>query len=159
MQRQLVSRDEIVRLVNERTRQPLYGGACRLAGVFRLPKPNRDGCNWLEGRYQGIYTEGFRAAVREIKARYNLQDEGTREGGEPAPAVGLGAFAPLVRVQTGPSGAGRSETLPLDMGDRRRLLTANGLPRLLSAMAREGRRLWLLKSPRRRERVSLTVVS
>ena len=75
MQRQVVSRDEIVRLVNERTRQPLYGGARTLGGVFRLPKPNRDGCNWLEGGYQGIYTEGFRDAVREIKAKYNLGEE------------------------------------------------------------------------------------
>jgi hypothetical protein len=75
MQRQLVSRDEIVRLVNERTRQPLYGGACILGGVFRLPKPNRYGCNWLEGGYRGIYTEGFRNAVREVKATYNLRDD------------------------------------------------------------------------------------
>ncbi len=75
MQRQLVSRNEIVRLVNERVRQPLYGGACTLGGVFRLPKPNRDGCNWLEGRMDGIYTAGFRNAVREIKAKYNLEDE------------------------------------------------------------------------------------
>ena len=75
MQRQLVSRSELVRLVNERIRQPLYGGACELRGVFRLPKPNRDGCNWLEGGIRGIYTEGFRNAVREIKTKYNLQDE------------------------------------------------------------------------------------
>ena len=75
MQRQVASRDEIVRLVNERVRQPLYGGACTLGGVFRLPKPNRDGCNWLEGSLKGIYTEGFRNAVREIKAKYNLRDE------------------------------------------------------------------------------------
>jgi hypothetical protein len=75
MERQLVSSDEIVRMVNERTRQPLYGGACTLGGVFRLPKPNRDGCNWLEARLDGIYTEGFLNALREIKARYNLQDE------------------------------------------------------------------------------------
>ena len=74
MERQVVSREEIVRLVNERTRQPLYGGACTL-GVFRLPKPNRDGCNWLEGGYQGIHTEGFRDAVREIKAKYNVGNE------------------------------------------------------------------------------------
>ena len=75
MQRQLVSRHEIVRLINERIRQPLHGGACTLRVVFWLPKPNRDGCNWLEGRINGIYTEGFRQAVREIRAKYNLEDE------------------------------------------------------------------------------------
>jgi len=66
MQRQLVSRDEIMRLVNERIRQPLYGGASTLGG---------DGCNWQECGFNGIYTEGFRHAVIEIRAKYNIQDE------------------------------------------------------------------------------------
>ena len=74
MERRLVSRDEIVRLVNERIRQPIYGGACTLVRVLRL-EPDRDGCNWQEAGIQGIYTEGFRHAVREIRTKYNLQDE------------------------------------------------------------------------------------
>jgi hypothetical protein len=75
MHRQLVSRDEIVRLVNERVRQPLYGGASTLRGVFRLWEPDRDGCNWQECGLKGIYTEGFRQALRETRAKYNLKDE------------------------------------------------------------------------------------
>jgi hypothetical protein len=75
MQRQLVTRDEIVRLINERIGQPLYGGTCTLRVVFWRPKPNRDGCNWLEGRINGNYTEEVRQAVIEIRAMYNLEDE------------------------------------------------------------------------------------
>jgi hypothetical protein len=74
MERRLVSRSELVRLVNERIRH-LSNGACTLSGVLRLPEPDRDGCNWMEGRIGGIYTEGFRDAVREIRAKYNLQDD------------------------------------------------------------------------------------
>ena len=75
MQRQLVSKDEIVRLVNERVRQLANGGACTLGGVLRLPKPDGDGCNWKEVSIKGIYSEGFRQALREIRAKYNLEDE------------------------------------------------------------------------------------
>jgi hypothetical protein len=75
MGRKLVSRSELVRLVNERIRQIPDGGNCTLDGVLRLPMPDRDGCNWQEGRIKGIYTDGFRDAVRQIKAAYNLQDD------------------------------------------------------------------------------------
>lgn len=74
MERRFVSRSELVRLVNERIRQ-FPNGSCTLSGVLRLPMADRDGCNWLEGRISGIYTEEFRDAVREIRSRYNLQDD------------------------------------------------------------------------------------
>ena len=50
-------------------------GACTLGGVLRLPKPDGDGCNWQRGGLIGIYSEGFRQAVGEILAKYNLEDE------------------------------------------------------------------------------------
>jgi hypothetical protein len=74
MQRQLVSRDELVKLVNKRVRQLAKNGACAIAGVLRLHKPDGDGCNWEEIGIRDIYTEGFRQAVREMRATYNLED-------------------------------------------------------------------------------------
>ena len=89
MERELVSREELVRLVNERILEVL-NGVCTLRGVLRLREPDRDGCNWLEGGYQGIYTEGFRQALGEIRSKYNLEDE-------------PGAFAPSpVETQSHP---------------------------------------------------------
>jgi hypothetical protein len=75
MERHLVSRSEIVRLVNERVRKLANGGTCTLGGVLRLPKPDGDGCNWQPDGLKGVYSEGFRQAVREIRAKYNLEDE------------------------------------------------------------------------------------
>jgi len=75
MTRQLVSRDELVRLVNERIGQIPNAGPCALGGVLRLEKPDRDGCNWLANSIKGIYTDGFRQAVTEIRAKYNLEDD------------------------------------------------------------------------------------
>jgi hypothetical protein len=75
MHRKLVPQDELVRLVNERARQLAKGGACALGGVLRLPKPDRDGCNWQEVGIKGIYTEGLLHALRETRAKYNLEDE------------------------------------------------------------------------------------
>jgi hypothetical protein len=74
MQRQLVSRDELVKLVNIRVRQLAKNGACAIAGVLRLHKPDGDGCNWREIGIKDIYTEGFLQAVTEMRAAYNLED-------------------------------------------------------------------------------------
>lgn len=71
MERALVSREELVKLVNERIWE-LSNGACTLGGVLWPPNPDRDGCNWIEGAYGGIYTEAFRRAPGEIRSKYNL---------------------------------------------------------------------------------------
>jgi hypothetical protein len=73
---QLVSRNELVRLVNERLGQLPDTGACKLGGVLRLDERDRDGCNWLPSSIRGKYTVEFRQAVTEIQSKYNLQDDG-----------------------------------------------------------------------------------
>jgi hypothetical protein len=74
MQRQLVSTEELVNLVNQRVRQQAKTGACAIAGVLRLHKPDDDGCNWEEIGVRGTHTQGYRQAVKELRASYNLQD-------------------------------------------------------------------------------------
>jgi hypothetical protein len=74
MQRQLVSSKEITRLVNERIYELPDWAACALGSVLRLPTPEPDGCNWTVAWIKRTYTDGFRQAVREIKAKYNLKD-------------------------------------------------------------------------------------
>jgi hypothetical protein len=74
MQRQLVSSHELVKLINQRVRQLAKTRACAIAGVLRLHKPDGDGCNWEEIGIKGIDTEGFRQALRETRATYNLED-------------------------------------------------------------------------------------
>ena len=74
MPRQLVSCDELVQLVNQRVRQLARTGARAIAGVLRLHKPDDDGCNWEEIGVKGTYTYGFRQALREMRATYNLED-------------------------------------------------------------------------------------
>jgi hypothetical protein len=74
MQRKLVSGDELARLVNQRVRELAKTGACAVAGVLRLHKPDSDGCNWEEIGVKGTSTFGFRQAVKEMRATYNLED-------------------------------------------------------------------------------------
>jgi len=74
MQRQPISGDELVKLVNKRVRQLVRTGACAIPAVLRLHKPDSDGCNWEEIGVRGTYTKGFRQALREIRAKYNLED-------------------------------------------------------------------------------------
>jgi len=74
MERQLISGDELATLVNKRVRQLVRTGACKIAGVLRLHKPDNDGCNWEEIGVKGTYTKGFRQALMEMRARYNLAD-------------------------------------------------------------------------------------
>ena len=76
MERHVVSRDELVRCVNGRVRELAKVDACAIAGVLRLHKPDDDGCNWQEvGIVKAIHKDGFRHALREIRAQYNLEDE------------------------------------------------------------------------------------
>jgi len=74
MPRQLVSCDELVKLINQRVRQLAKTGACAIAGVLRLHKPDGDGCNWEEIGVKETHTQGFRQALREMRAAYNLED-------------------------------------------------------------------------------------
>ncbi len=74
MQRQLVSGNELVKLVNKRFRQLARTGACAIAGVLRLRLPDGDGCNWEGIGVKGIHTQGFRQALGEMRATYNLED-------------------------------------------------------------------------------------
>jgi hypothetical protein len=75
MQRQFVTKEEIVNLVNNRVRELPNGGACMLCGVVLLSWPDDEGCNWQPGGIKGIYTKGILQAIREIQAKYNLEDE------------------------------------------------------------------------------------
>ena len=75
MERQLVSSNELVKLVNQRVRQRANIDDCAVAGVVRLHKPGDDGCNWEEIGVKGTHTQGFRLAVRELRAAYNLEDD------------------------------------------------------------------------------------
>ena len=75
MMRQLVSSAELIRLVNERISKIPSTGSTTLGGVLRLDKPDDDGCNWVASRIKGDYTVGFRQAVTEIRAKYNLEDD------------------------------------------------------------------------------------
>jgi hypothetical protein len=74
MPRQLVSCEELVKLVNKRGRQLAKTGVCAIAGVLRLHNPDDEGCNWEEIGVKGIHTQGFRQALNEMRAMYNLED-------------------------------------------------------------------------------------
>ncbi len=74
MQRQLVSTEELVKLVNQCVRQQAKTGACAIAGILRLHKPADDGCNWEEIGVRGTHKKAYREAMREMRAAYNLQD-------------------------------------------------------------------------------------
>jgi hypothetical protein len=74
MERQLVSSDELARLLNQRVRQLDQMRACAVSGVLRLHKPAEDGCNWEEIAVRGTGTQGFRQALSEMRASYNLVD-------------------------------------------------------------------------------------
>ncbi len=75
MQRQLVSIKEMTKLITERIHQLLDRDACQLGCVLRLTMPDADGCNWTAAWIKRTYTDGFRQAVRETKAKYNLKDQ------------------------------------------------------------------------------------
>jgi hypothetical protein len=75
MGRELVSREEIIGLVNERAQELGAVAPYTLTRVLRLQAPESDGCNWTAGSLRGLYTSEFRQALREIRARYNLEDD------------------------------------------------------------------------------------
>jgi hypothetical protein len=74
MHRQLVTADELVKLINMRVRQLVSTRACAIAGVLRLNKPASDGCNWEEIGVKTAGTDGFRQALTEMRAAYNLEE-------------------------------------------------------------------------------------
>jgi hypothetical protein len=74
MQRQLVTAEELVKLINMRVRQRASTRGCAIAGVLRLNKPDGDGCNWEEIGVKAAGTEGFRKALMEMRAAYNLEE-------------------------------------------------------------------------------------
>jgi hypothetical protein len=74
MDRQLVSDDELAKLLNQRVRQLAQTGSCAVSGVLRLHKPAEDGCNWEEIAIRGARSPGFRQALSEMRASYNLAD-------------------------------------------------------------------------------------
>lgn len=74
MQRQVVSADELVKLINMRVRQRVSTRGCAVAGVLRLNKPASDGCNWEEIGVKAIGTPGFRDALMEMRAAFNLEE-------------------------------------------------------------------------------------
>jgi hypothetical protein len=74
MERQLVSSDELAKLLNQRVRQLAKIPACAVSGVLRLHKAADDGCNWEEIPVRGTQSPGFRQALNELRATYNLAD-------------------------------------------------------------------------------------
>jgi hypothetical protein len=69
MPRQVVSRTELTRILTERM-QPLSNGKeCSLGGVLRLPRPDKDGCNWMPG----VVANSCRSALREVVAKARLE--------------------------------------------------------------------------------------
>ncbi len=74
LKRRLVSKSELLKLVNDRGRELSSNGAGTLASVLRLSWPDDDGCNWQPGSIKGAYTEEIFQAIRESQAKYNLED-------------------------------------------------------------------------------------
>ena len=74
MERQLVSGDELAKLLNQRVRQLAKTPACAVSGVLRLHKPADDGCNWEEIAVRGTQSPGFRQALNELRASHNIAD-------------------------------------------------------------------------------------
>lgn len=75
MRREIVSREEIIGLVNERAQELGAVAVYTLTSVLRLEAPESDGCNWTAGSFRGLYTAEFRQALREIRDKYNLEDD------------------------------------------------------------------------------------
>ncbi len=59
MPRQLVSRAELTRILNERMKELPHGKHCSLGGILRRVRPDKDGCNWMPG----VATPACRAAL------------------------------------------------------------------------------------------------
>jgi hypothetical protein len=75
MPRQLVSRTELVRIINDRMEQLRYGKDCSLGGVLRLPHPDRDGCNWMAGVIGNRCRSALQDVVAKARLEFNLFDE------------------------------------------------------------------------------------
>ena len=75
MPRRVVSRAELTRLLTERMQQLPKGKDCSLGGVLRLPRPDKDGCNWMPS----VISDPCRLALQEVVAKarfeFNLEDE------------------------------------------------------------------------------------
>ncbi len=81
MSRQLVSKEEITKLINARLKEEMeLGGDCRDVdtGIHRLLEPNETDCNWCFtdwNRCPQAYKEVLDSIVKELQAQYNLKDD------------------------------------------------------------------------------------
>jgi hypothetical protein len=74
MPRQLVSRHELTRIINERMEQLPNGKHCSLGGVLRLPVPGADGCNWLPGVIGNRCRGALQDVVSKMRLEFNLDE-------------------------------------------------------------------------------------
>jgi len=75
MPRQLVSRAELTRILTERMQRLPNGKDCSLGGVLRLPRPDKDGCNWMPGVVPGSCRSALNEVVAEARIEFNLEAE------------------------------------------------------------------------------------
>jgi len=75
MPRQLVSRAELTRILTERMQRLPNGKDCSLGGVLRLPRPDKDGCNWMPGVVPGSCRSALTEVVAEARIEFNLEAE------------------------------------------------------------------------------------
>ncbi len=73
--RQFVSRAELTRILTERMRELPNGKDCSLGGVLRLPRPDKDGCNWMPGVVANACRSALRAVVAKARLEFNLAEE------------------------------------------------------------------------------------
>lgn len=75
MSRQLVSRAELTRILTERMHHLPNGKDCALRGVLRLPRPDKDGCNWMPGIVSGSCRSALGEVVTKARFEFNLREE------------------------------------------------------------------------------------
>jgi hypothetical protein len=73
--RQFVSRAELTRILTERMRELPNGKDCSLGGVLRLPRLDKDGCNWMPGVVPNACRSALREVVAKARLEFNLYEE------------------------------------------------------------------------------------
>lgn len=73
MPRKLLSRAELTKILTERMKGHPKGKDCSLGGVLHLPRPDKDGCNWMPGVVSGSCRSALNDVVAKARLEFNLE--------------------------------------------------------------------------------------
>lgn len=81
MDREIVTEERLVELINERLASTEAASDCRFSGVYRLRELDANGCNWSQGVFNSggippeVCSPVVNSVIRSMREIYNITDD------------------------------------------------------------------------------------